>query len=255
MEKKVQDKNHVRIGFNTRVGNIIRYVNALIQEDKPKEILFSAIGGAIGSLVNAVEVIKIVNPGLHQISKISSVSHKTVDNSSKSETVERLSPKMDVTLTFEKPSDTKIEGYQAAYDETTRKALFDKLNESKDRRGPREGRGGRGGRGQRGGRGGDFPPRGRGNFSRGGRGGDFPFRGRGNFSRGGRGQRGGRGVPRGTFRGGNRGSEFGGLNNSYYGQGSGPRPRPMMQRGRGGYTDGPRGGFRGGNRGKENNQY
>lgn len=234
MEKKQLEKNHIRIGYNTRVGNVIRYVNALIKEDKNvRSLNFTAIGGAIGTLVNAVEVIKIVNPGYYQVNKISSVAHKSVDTSSNSETIERLSPKLDVTLTLDKPSNTSDLGYQDKLDETKRLELFNKLNESLERRrGRREqgntrGRGGRGGqnrgRGFTRGRGGN---RGRGeNRGRGGnrnQGGNFRPRG---FS-GGRGQqrgpmRGGRGG-RGNTRGGNfgRGGQRGGF-------------RPMQQRGRG----------------------
>lgn len=183
MEKKGTDKNHIRIRFNSRVGNIIRYVNALLIEDKPKTLYFSAIGGAIGLLVNAIEVIKIVNPGFYQINQISSVAHKTVDNSSKTETIERLSPKMDITLTLEKPTNTNDEGYQDKLSEEERIKLFDKLNEKTQRkggngnfrgttRGDRGGRGGRGGRGfneRRGGneRKGEGKPREEGNFNSG----------------------------------------------------------------------------------------
>lgn len=132
MESK-NEKNHIRVGFNSRVGNIIRYVNALISEDKPKTIVFSAIGGAIGSLVNAVEAIKIVNPGFYQINKISSVAHKSVDSSSNKEVIEKLSPKLDITLTLDRPSDTSAEGFQEKLNEEERLTLFNKYNEKLNR--------------------------------------------------------------------------------------------------------------------------
>jgi len=214
MEKKEIEKNHIRVRFNSRVGNIIRYVNALIKEDNPKNITFSAIGGAIGILVNAVEVIKIVNPGFYQLNVISSVAHKTVDNTEKTEVIERLSPKMDITLSLENFSNTSDEGYQAKLEEEERLKLFDKLNEkgtgNRNNRGPQ-----RGGRNNRGGN----------------------RRGNNNFRRGGdRDRPTGRG--RGGPRGGQRDGQRGGFRN-------GPRDNRDRDNGFRGYRDGPRDDFRG----------
>jgi len=268
--KTETEKNHIRIGYQTRVGNVIKYVTALLKEQNFKTLQFSAIGGAIGSLVNAVEVIKILNPGFYQINKISSVAHQTVDSNSNNLIQERLSPKMDVVLTLDKPTD-KSEGHQDKYSEEVREKLLAKLNErSQIRQEKSTNEGGFRRGGQRGGRGGDNFRRGGDGFRRGGDG--FRGRGRGDGFRGGnRGfeQRGGRGTFRGNrggdnFRGGNRGFEGkrtfdGERNNDGY-----------VQRGRGGFTQrggrgfgGDRGGFRGnrdggfggerGNRGGFNN--
>ena len=77
MERKDNNKpaNEIRIGFQSRVRNIINYANVLLKENNYRSINLSAIGGAIGSLVNAVEVIKINNPGLYQVNKIGTVSY------------------------------------------------------------------------------------------------------------------------------------------------------------------------------------
>ena len=82
-KKETIEQNHVKIGARTRVGNVIRYSNMLLKERNFREVKFSAIGGAIGSLVNAVEVLRVVNPGLHQVNSISTVSYQTVDSNSK----------------------------------------------------------------------------------------------------------------------------------------------------------------------------
>ena len=57
MEKSKNDKpiNHIRIGANSLVRNTIRYANMLLKEKNIRDLQFSAIGGAIGKLVNAVE--------------------------------------------------------------------------------------------------------------------------------------------------------------------------------------------------------
>ncbi len=76
-QKKAQ--NDVRVSFNSRVRNIITYCNALLKENNFKTLNLSAIGGAIGKLVDAVEVIKVLNAGLYQVNKLGTVSYQTVD--------------------------------------------------------------------------------------------------------------------------------------------------------------------------------
>jgi len=197
--------NEIKVGYETRVGNVVKYCNSLLAEKKFKELHFSALGGAVGKLVSAVEVLKLVNPGLYQKTTISNISYSR----GKGEEGEKLYPKIEVVLSLE---DFKVKGigYQGKLDETERLRLFEILNQRNNREG--SGRGGergfsRGGfRGGRGGRGG----RGRGGF-RGGRGGERGgFRGDKGGYRGGRGQdgetfrggRGGRGQGGETFRGG-----------------------------------------------------
>jgi hypothetical protein len=210
------EKNHIRIGFNTRVGNVIRYVTELLNTDKPRSLHFSAIGGAIGSLVNVVEVLRTTTPGLYQVNKISSVSHKQEGDN----TNERLSPKLDVTLTLDKPTE-QGEGFQTLLKEEERLALLALLNKRLQMRTENRERGGGQSRGGRG-------------FSRGG---DRGFQSRGFSSRGGdRGfqSRGGRGFSRGGDRGFSRGGRGG-----FEGQSS---RGGFVQRGRGGFEGQSRGG-------------
>lgn len=186
--------NDVRIGINSKVRNVIRYCNGLLKE-KTSFIHFSAVGGAIGKLVDAVEVLKIVNPGLYQSNKLATVSYQSFEDDKKTVTNQKLYPKMEVVLSLE-PRD-KNEGFQEKYSEEERAKLYDLFNQKpvrktfRGRRGGFRGRrgGSRGGRGFRGGKG--FRG-GRGNPRKGGR---PPFRGgRGSGPR--RGFRGGRGAPR-----------------------------------------------------------
>ena len=155
---------------------------------------FSAVGGAIGKLVSAVEVLKIVNEGLYQQNKLATVSYQSSD-SKEVQNNQKLYPKMEVTLSLEDFKD-KTDGYQKKLEETERQKLYKLFNEQPIRRRPRGGfRGRRGGfRGRRGG-------------FRGRRGFGFRARGfRGNRARPMRGNR-----PRGGMRGrgnrGNRGSK------------------------------------------------
>lgn len=192
--------NEIRIGFRSRVRNTVNYANILLKENNFRSLHLSAIGGAIGSLVNAVEVLKINNPGLYQVNKIGTVSYQTVDQQGVIQN-QRLYPKLEVTLSLDAPSDTNGEGYQEKLSEERRTQLLtvagqrqrrtDERPRGRPTRGAPRGRGGfRGGRGApRGG------PRGRGGF-RGGRG--APRGGPRGYSRGGP-----RGAPRG--RGGFRG--------------------------------------------------
>ena len=177
MQQTPKDKaeNDIRIGMNSRPRNVIRYASSIMKEKNLKELRFSAVGGSIRQLLDTVEVLKVMIPGLYQQNKITSVAYQTVD-SNKSVISQKLYPKMEVILSTEEPK-TKNEGTQDKMDE--RKAEREKEG---TRGGFRNNR--RGGRGSfRGNRGG---PR------RGG------FRGnRGGPRRGGRGAfRGNRGGPR-----------------------------------------------------------
>ena len=159
-----------------------------------RELNFSAVGGSIGTLVTAVEVLKTLHPGFHQVNRLATISYQSVEEGKKSEIQnQRLYPKLEVKLTLDKPQKTG-EGYQEPLKEDERKKLLDIQSKRRQgrpqRRGPpRRGRGGFRGRrpGFRGRRPG-FRGRGRGRpFGRG----RPPMRGRGrgrpNRGRGGRG--------------------------------------------------------------------
>ena len=189
-----KEPNDIRIGQSSRVRNVVRYCNSLLKEKTYKTLHFSAVGGAIGKLVSAVEVLKIVNEGLYQQNKLATVSYQSSD-SKEVQNNQKLYPKMEVTLSLEDFKD-KTDGYQKKLEETERQKLYKLFNEQPIRRRPRGGfRGRRGGfRGRRGG-------------FRGRRGFGFRARGfRGNRARPMRGNR-----PRGGMRGrgnrGNRGSK------------------------------------------------
>ena len=205
--KDTKDANHIKIGAQTRVRNVITYATTLFKERNFTEVTLSAIGGAIGSLVNAVEVLKTEFP-VYQTNKISTVSYQTMDSNEKV-IQERLYPKMETVLSLAEPK-TKGEGYQGKLsddDKSKLKSYMDKRREERTNRleGGNRGRGfedrGFGERGfSRGGRG----------FSRGGRG--FSSRGRG-F--------GGRGFSSRGFS--SRGRGFGGRGFSSRGRGFGDR--------------------------------
>ncbi len=194
--------NDIRIGMNSRPRNVIKYATSVIEEQKLTELKFSAVGGSIGRLLDIVEVLKVLKPGLYQQNRITSVAYQTVD-SNNTLLNQRLYPKLEVVLSKDEPKN-KNEGFQGKMEEDKRKEIEKIMNERKERieknRGkPGRGRGGRGGRGR--GRRGGFRGR-RGNFrGRPRRGdsrprrGDSRGRGRGP-SRGNRGR--GRGAPRGN---------------------------------------------------------
>ena len=196
MEAPKKQANDIRVGFNSRINGIVNYCQKLLKENKMRELNFSAVGGSIGTLVTAVEVLKVLEPGLHQINRFATISYQSVEEGKKSEVQnQRLYPKLEVKLTLDKPAKTG-EGYQEPLKEDERTKLLDIQSKRRQGRGPRRGgfRGrGRGFRGRRPGfrgRRGGFRGRGRGrpNFGRG----RPPMRGRGGRGRPNRG-RGGRG--------------------------------------------------------------
>ena len=119
--------NDIRIGMNSRPRYVIKYATSILKEKNLKELKFSAVGGSIGKLLDTVEVLKVMIPGLYQQNKITSVAYQTVD-SSKSVINQRLYPKMEVVLSTEEPK-TKNEGTQDKMDEKLR-AEIQKLMDS-----------------------------------------------------------------------------------------------------------------------------
>ena len=243
--ENAKPQNEIRIGFNTRVRSVLQYANTLIKDNNFKTIKMSAIGGAIGSLVSAVELLKITNKGLYQVNKIGTVSYQTVDQGGDVQS-QRLYPKFEVTLTFDAPTE-KGEGYQdklsdekfnelSAANEASQKERETKVEKTREEYG--ESRGRRGYRGESRGRGGyRGESRGRGGYRGQSRGRGFggPSRGRG-FGGPSRG-RGFGGPSRGRgFGGPSRGRGFGGPST---GRGFGG---PSRGRGFGGPSRG-RGGF------------
>jgi mRNA-degrading endonuclease RelE of RelBE toxin-antitoxin system len=198
-----KEPNDIRIGMNSRPRNVIKYSTSVMDEKKLKELKFSAVGGSIGRLLDIVEVLKVLKPGLYQQNRITSVAYQTVD-SNNTLLNQRLYPKLEVILSTEEPKN-KTEGYQGQLDEEIRKQIEKAMNEKKERVEKNRGRGTGRGRGRGG-------PRGRGRRGgfRGRRGGfrGRPRRGdsrprRGDTRRG----RGNRGTPRGRGgRGANRGN-------------------------------------------------
>ena len=217
-EKKTENKkadNDIRIGMKSRQRYVIKYASSIMKEKNYKELKFSAVGGSIGKLLDIVEVLKILIPGLYQQNRITSVAYQTVD-SNNSILNQRLYPKLEVILSTEEFKN-KNEGTQDKLDEKTRKDLEEVMQKRKEEREKN----------------GDRRPRGRGRGRRPGFRGRRPgFRGRGSRRGGFRGR--GRGGPRGGSRGRGRGRGQGGRGQGQGGRGQGQRGAPQVNRGRGG---------------------
>ena len=103
-----KEPNDIRIGMNSRARNVIKYSTSVMDEKKLKELKFSAVGGSIGRLLDIVEVLKVLKPGLYQQNRITSVAYQTVD-SNNTLLNQRLYPKLEVILSTEEPKN-KTEG-------------------------------------------------------------------------------------------------------------------------------------------------
>lgn len=77
--KDKKPANDIRVGFRTRVGNVISYAEKLLKENNFKTLNFSAVGGSIGTLVNAVEILKYTNKGLYQINRMATISYQSIE--------------------------------------------------------------------------------------------------------------------------------------------------------------------------------
>jgi hypothetical protein len=150
---KQKAPNDIRIGINSRPRNVIKYSTSIMDEKKLTELKFSAVGGSIGRLLEVVEVLKVLKPGLYQQNRITSVAYQTVD-ANNTLINQKLYPKLEVILSKEEPKN-KTEGFQEKMDEKKRKEIEEIMNKRKEeieKRGERrQGRGRGRGRGRRGG--------------------------------------------------------------------------------------------------------
>ena len=55
-------ENDIRISMNSRPRYVIKYALSILKEKNFKELIFSAVGGSIGRLLEIVEVLKIKIP-------------------------------------------------------------------------------------------------------------------------------------------------------------------------------------------------
>jgi hypothetical protein len=92
--------NDIRISMNSRPRNVIRYASNIMKEKNLRELQFSAVGGSIGKLLDTVEVLKVMIPGLYQQNTISSVAYQTVDSDNKLMN-QRLYPKLKIVLSLD----------------------------------------------------------------------------------------------------------------------------------------------------------
>ena len=148
MDKAPQKtSNDIRVGFQTRVANIVAYCEKLIKDSNMRTLNMSAVGGSIGTLVIAVEVLKAMFTGLHQLNRFATISYQSVEDGGNVQN-QRLYPKLEVILSLDKP-EKEGEGYQEPLDEEKRKKILEIQSRGRDQRRNLRGRG-RGFRGFRG---------------------------------------------------------------------------------------------------------
>ena len=135
-----KEPNDIRIGMRTRPRNVIKYSTSVMDELKLTELKFSAVGGSIGRLLDIVEVLKVLKPGLYQQNRITSVAYQTVDSNNKLLT-QKLYPKLEVVLSKEEPKN-KTEGYQGQMNENERKQIESIMNKKKKKEKKTKERGG-----------------------------------------------------------------------------------------------------------------
>ena len=140
MEPAKKPANEIRVRYNTRIRGIINYSQRLLKENNLRELTFSAVGGSIGTLVTAVEILKSLYPGIHQMNRFATISYQSVEEGKKDEVQnQRLFPKLEVKLSLDKPAQLG-EGYQEPLSEEERKKIAEFQNKRRQgrpvRRGP-----------------------------------------------------------------------------------------------------------------------
>ena len=101
----------IKVKNSTTPGKIISLSKKYLKETS-KEIKLEALGKAISNLVNIIESLKLMIPGLHQENKISSITSNY-----------NYIPKFEVTLSLNIPLNRTKEGYQPPLSESNRREI------------------------------------------------------------------------------------------------------------------------------------
>ena len=144
MNQNKNPSNEIKISSNTPIKSVISYCQNLLKEEKVKDLHFSAIGNSISKLVNAVEILKAIIPGLYQQNRLATVIFQSVEEGQKIELgpYSKIYPKLEISLFLEKP-EKKDEGTQDKLSEEERKKILDameKIKEGKMKKRPYRGR-------------------------------------------------------------------------------------------------------------------
>ena len=121
----------IRIGFLSKINRVISSCKNFLTNNNNKRLILYAVGGSIKKLIVVVEHLKMIIPGLYQINRLCTVLYKSVDE--KDPKNQKLYPKMEVTLTFNKPI-IITEGFQDNIPEEERKKLLDIFLKKKEER-------------------------------------------------------------------------------------------------------------------------
>ena len=135
LKKEKKPDNYIKIGIKSKNKSIISLCQKYLKEKIFTEIHFSAVGSSIEHLVTIVEVLKILVPDLYQQNYISTVTYQSIEEGSelKEPLNQKLLPKFDVILSFEKPK-IENEGFQNKLSDDERKKILEiqsKIKEDK----------------------------------------------------------------------------------------------------------------------------
>ena len=124
--------NEVRIGFRSKIKQIISQCEKLLKEEKVKDLHLSAVGNSIGNLAIASEILKSLHPELFQKSVFSAISLPNEKNKDKNQTqkAEKLFPRLEIIFTIEKPKEKKEEVKPITEEE--RKTLIETYDNQKN---------------------------------------------------------------------------------------------------------------------------
>ena len=133
MEYSDNNLEVIRIGFDSKKKEVISYCKNILTSNNCKGLKFSAVGDSIGKLVDIVELLKILIPGLYQVNKLATVKYEENNNiNANNKPKTRLFPKMEVKLILVMPTEI-TNGFQNKLSEEERKKLLNVYLKQKER--------------------------------------------------------------------------------------------------------------------------
>ena len=106
MEDSDNNFKEIRIGLNSKKNEVISLCKNILTDKNYKGLKLNTIDGSIGKLVDIVETLKILFPGLYLVNKSSTILYISIDNiNTNNDPVNKIYPKMEDKLTTTKPTE------------------------------------------------------------------------------------------------------------------------------------------------------
>ena len=133
MSEEKKPSNEIRIGFATKIKDVISQCEKLLKDGKVKDLHLSAVGTSIGELISIVAILKSIYPNLYKKNIFSVIPGRTTDKNKDKKAEpknQKLYPRLEIIVSNEKIADKDENSVKLSEEEKT--TLIDTLGKNKE---------------------------------------------------------------------------------------------------------------------------